>query len=365
MLIRRYQKYVWFLSAVLIFSYVAGGFHWCTAHEEITDTSLSAEEFLLQSLQTHRKRMDMRAWNLSKYDVMRIFQELMEKQPHLFFVSSKLTYAYDESGIVTDIYPQYRMSEEETQNARAELLSYLNTFADTVHPDMSDGDKALLIHDHMAEHYTYSPIGEENYDIYSLLRDGHGVCQALSLMYMALGARIGLAVDLVTSDAMDHAWNHVKIGENYYHVDITRDLSDIADGGYHHDRFLLCDEALISKGYMDFSCRDNHICDSHTYEVSNECSTHIGLMHNITGSSVYVCQAWLSYRSDHAVFRISLNENDPSEDRLEPGADLNRDGRFSLSDLLAASEACDSESSISLINMLRKQLLENTISSNN
>ncbi len=351
-----------FTTVLLLFlSYVIDGFSSSTAAQDPREELNSPSSCMLQGLESHATHIHMQHWRLNADEIMQLFQELMEHEPCLFFVLPKLSYAYDENGFVTEIYPQYRMGIEETEIARARLIQYLEDFANTVHPDMQEADKALLIHDHIIENYVYSPAGEENYDMYSLFMDGHGVCQAFSLMYMALGKRIGLTVGLVTSHVMDHAWNHVQIDGNYYHVDVTRDLSN-QETRNHHDRFLLCDISMKNKGYVDFSCSGDHICDSHAYESNTE---HSGLMHAITGYSVYIGKSWLSYDADEGFITVSLSENLLPEDRIVGGADLNDDGKVSLEDLLLLNRFCRSEQSKVISQALLNLLLENALSKNN
>ncbi len=358
---RLIRKYILFLITIAFFFCALDIFP--SGHDPGNQSSsfITPRDDILHGLESHISCIDVHDWHLTAKEIMDIFQELMETEPGLFFVQPKLSYAYDENGLVTDIYPQYHMDLEETDFARHRLIAYMENFTDTVQPDMSEGDKALLVHDHIAERYQYSPSGAENYDIYSLLNDGHGVCQAFSLMYIALGERIGLAVDLVTSETMDHAWNHVKVDGNYYHVDVTRDLSNESES-YHHDRFLLCDIGMRNKGYVDFSCHENHSCNAHTYESSNGQTKHISLMCEITGGSVYIGTSWLSNLPSQGLATIVLLEDIPSGSRLTEGADLDGDGALTLSDLLLLQAHCQSEASHTILSLCRNLLLENAFS---
>ncbi|MBO5111054.1 MAG: transglutaminase domain-containing protein [Clostridia bacterium] len=321
---------------------------------------LNPRESILQDLEAHASCIDTRAWQLTAEEIMDIFQELIETRPGLFFVFPKLSYAYEENGLVTEIYPQYRIDPEETEAARYHLLEYTKNFANAVYPRMSDGDKALLIHDHLADQYRYSPPGEENYDTYSLWAEGHGVCQAFSLMYILLGEAIGLEVDLVTSDSMDHAWNHVKVDGNFYHVDVTRDLSNESKH-YSHDRFLLCDIGMKNKGYTDFSCHARHICNVHTYEVKDGQTEHESLMRDVVGESVYIGSSWLSNIPQQGLAILVLFEVCSPENRLTSGADLDGNGMLSLADLILLQAHCHTEVSYFMLSSLINALLEKAL----
>ena len=356
------QQQFMFLIIVSFFFRIGSVFVFSQDFDEPPASLMNPRDSILHGLESHASCINAEDWQLTAEEIMDIFQELMETQPGLFFVLPKLSYAYKDNGLITQIYPQYRMDPEETQAARYRLLEYTKNFADMVHPEMRDGDKALLVHDHIADRYQYSPSGEENYDIYSLWAEGHGVCQAFSLMYILLGENIGLDVDLVTSDSMDHAWNHVKVDGSYYHVDVTRDLSAENEPRYYrHDRFLLCDLGMKNKGYVDFSCHAKHICHSHTYEINGGQTEHASLMLDITGGSVYIEPSWLSTIQSQGLVSLNLFENCASEDRLTIGADLDGNDKLSLADILLLQTYCHTEASYSLLSSLRKALLEKAL----
>lgn len=361
MIISRWMKKQFlFLVIVSFFFRIGSVFSFGQDVDEPTALPAKPRDSILRGLESHAPCIDAEDWQLNAEELLDIFQELMETQPGLFFVLPKLSYAYKDNGLITQIYPQYRLDSEETEAARYRLLEYTKNFADTVHPEMSDGDKALLIHDHIAACYRYSPSGEENYDIYSLWDEGHGVCQAFSLMYIFLGEGIGLEADLVTSDSMDHAWNHVKVDGSYYHVDVTQDLANESEP-YHHDRFLLCDSGMKNKGYADFSCYAQHNCNAHTYEATDGQSEHVSFMGDVVGGSVYIGSSWLSIASSQGFTILNLLEVCSSESRLTIGADLDGNGKLSLADLLFLQTYCHTEATYSLLSSLRKKLLEKAL----
>ena len=359
--IHRGRKIILFLSSIIFFLYAVSFFSPCQAEREELPAVTSSREAILKGLELHTDTIDISDWHMDAKELMHVFGELTETMPMLFFVFPKFSYAYDQSGCITTVYPQYRLSIEETESARKELLQYLGDFSTALSDTMQDGDKALLIHDHIAKQYTYSPAGKENYDIYSLFKDGHGVCQAFSLMYMALGRCADLNVDLVTSERMDHAWNHIEIDGEYYHVDVTRNLSENSDD-FRHDRFLLCDIGLKNLGYVDFSCREKHECSSHIYDAHAEGIEHTGLMHEITGASVYIDRIWLSHIPNAGAVRLSLQQDILPHERLKKDPDLNEDGVFSLADVLLLTEARTFDCPEFWLDLIRNQLLEEVIS---
>ena len=114
--------------------------------------------------------------------------------------------------------------------------------AEVIQPGMSDYDKALALHDWLcanaAYDYTYS-----NYGADDILFDGTGVCQAYTEAYGLLLSAAGIdnARARGSAGGGSHAWNMVRLGGRWYHVDCTWD-----DGTYRIDHlyFGLSDYAI-------------------------------------------------------------------------------------------------------------------------
>jgi transglutaminase-like putative cysteine protease len=186
---------------------------------------------------------------------------------------------------VTEVYPAYTMTGDALTAARAyyrDTLAAILTEMELTfgsHP-RTEADTVLYLHDYLAHHYAYdtralSPNGDTsraaNADAYTFLRDGVGICQAYALTFLALCRGAGLEAELVVSDAMDHAWNHVRVDGAWYHVDVTRDDPIPASEGtdeVDHLRLLRSDEGVAALGYHGFSCAAGHTCTDGRYEAA-------------------------------------------------------------------------------------------------
>ncbi len=317
------------------------------------------EQMILYSLEACEEAIDLQIYHLPPSEAIRLYQQLLEQEPQLFYVSRSISYTYDADGSVLYLYPEYTMDQVSIALGREALLRELEHVRRLAHPHFSEGDNALLIHDYLAFAYTYSPSGEENYDVYALLKEGHGVCQAFSLMFIALGRCLGLEVDMVTSLSMDHAWNHVRIGNEYYHIDVTRNLPD-EGANVSHVRFLICDNALRDLGYRDYNCPSKHICQSHSYEYTNADASDQSLMRDISGGALYLSSHWIVMNKNGVLMTLSLDPNHKNE-RLMDKIDPNEDGILSISDVLhPAIQGAPTEAQY-LAHAIRQRLLEQVL----
>lgn len=246
------------------------------ASDAPSDVTMSAQDILYRGIERCDSVIELREAKISVEEGLRIYRELLMSQPQFFYIGRQVGYSYSDEGYLLELFPAYLMTGDALFEARDKYISCISAFFTSLHikKELSEWEKALLIHDYLAYKYMYSPEGDEIYNAYELFTQGHGVCQGFALAFLALGTAWDLDVDVVTSDTMDHAWNHVRIDGRYYHLDVTRDLPTVPGDsqGIKHERFLLSDEGAQALGYTAYICINSHSCDHHIFEDSNKTS---------------------------------------------------------------------------------------------
>lgn len=239
---------------------------------------------LTEGLTDCRESIDLRDASLPVSELGRLYQEVLLSHPELFHVAPRLSCGYTEEVIngvptrtVTYLYPVYTLTGQELTAART---LYRNTVT-SILADMestfgalprTEADTVLFLHDELARRYDYDtrPEAQANADAYTFFRDGVGICQAYALAFLALARGAGLEADVVVSEAMDHAWNHVRVEGEWYHVDVTRDDPIPAEGGsptVTHTRLLRSDIGMVAEGYYGYTCSGGHVCDDTRFET--------------------------------------------------------------------------------------------------
>ncbi len=180
--------------------------------------------------------------------------------------------------------PKYALEASDYAAARDFYNRELDAIVAQVPAGATPAQKVLFIHDYLAAHYEYDYRAEPNYDAYSFLQEGKGVCQAYMLVFSALMDKLGIPVSYVESDNLNHAWNVVRLDGKWYHVDVTWDdpTIDGADilGAAQHDYFLLSDATNDARRQArgahdkDYVCGEDYIqgkrvvtCSDKTYET--------------------------------------------------------------------------------------------------
>lgn len=218
--------------------------------------------------------LDMSELKIKKSNIMQLYSDVRNNSPELFYLQNKLFYHYNaDDEYVTSVEFAYTMSGEELKTARERYdmeVAYISSLVDNA---MSEAEIALFVHDYFVSSFSYDNT-KTVYDAYGLFATRTGVCQAYSLAYMAVLRECGIETVMATSEEMNHAWNLVKIDDEWYHVDVSHDDPfPERFGTVLHKNFLLSDEEIKKTHYGwddDRKCRSTLYDDAYWRGVSSQ-----------------------------------------------------------------------------------------------
>ncbi|MBQ9412764.1 MAG: S-layer homology domain-containing protein [Oscillospiraceae bacterium] len=142
--------------------------------------------------------------------------------------------------------PYYEDILADYANAKSFYNKSIKAIASQADNNWSELQKVLFVNDYMAQNFRYdTAVG--NYDAYSLLRDGRGVCEAYTLLTTALLQRLGLRCSYVSSESLNHTWNLVRVDGAWYHLDTTWNDPEPDRPGYAGHRFFLLSTESLRK----------------------------------------------------------------------------------------------------------------------
>ena len=183
--------------------------------------------------------------------------------PDLFYVDNGYSILTNSQSKVQKIKLRYLTTPAVAQTRLTFYNNVLDEVVAGIPAGATDFDKALYLHDYLVQNYAYDYEGlaEEQAsgesvavrDAYTFFYGKVGVCQAYMLAMIALCKEAGLECLPVTSDAMQHAWNLVKLDGKWYHVDVTWDDAGGEESAVYpsyvsYKYFLLSGEALYNSG---------------------------------------------------------------------------------------------------------------------
>ena len=119
----------------------------------------------------------------------------------------------DALGLYTPLKEEQVQAEQAAARAVLELL---------IEEDMTDGEKATVLHDWIVLNCRYNATLYRDMS-YGVLVEHQAVCRGYARAYVALAELLGFACDYSFSPALEHAWALVELDGSYYCVDPTWD----------------------------------------------------------------------------------------------------------------------------------------------
>ena len=124
----------------------------------------------------------------------------------------------------------------------------------------TDFEKIVAVHNLLIENSYYKNISDGDCRTgYNLLINHFGVCQAYTNAFGILMKLMNIPCIVVISDPMNHTWNMVNYGGNWYHVDVTWDDPVISNqelttrSGYErYDNLLQNDDGIQALEHYDW-----------------------------------------------------------------------------------------------------------------
>ena len=168
---------------------------------------------------------------------------------------SKLSCYYSrDTGLAVAIGLEYCTAQDVAamQVKLDQLVDQANTLCQT------DMEKVFYVHEWLVQNIAYdrehlSDDVQDDHNLRGALLEGTAVCDGYAKTYALTLRRLGITGVLVTSKAINHAWNMVKLDGNWYQVDCTWD--DPVDGsdqlGYCMHKHLLCTTEEMNTNHND------------------------------------------------------------------------------------------------------------------
>lgn len=171
--------------------------------------------------------------------------------PELFWVSTSYKYGYNTSGNVVQLKLNYCIDKRNLEAASLAFNNSINKIVQQAAILPTDLERERAIHDIICDFATYNPEGNSHQSAYSALVEGNSVCAGYSRAFQLACRKLGITCYYVTgvANGEEHAWNIVRIGGNYYNVDITGDDT--------------INETLNTHSYTYFNVSDGQIAHNH------------------------------------------------------------------------------------------------------
>lgn len=191
-----------------------------------------------QMLNGIRKRQNEFYLTSADEDVIsKVYHALLKDHPELFWVHNREE-VYTTSYKGTDycrFSPGYTYTEQEISEIMTEMQNAVNEVNAEITQNASDYDKVKMIYTYLIDHTEYEA-SDDDQNIAGVFWKKKAVCAGYARAVQYLLEQLGIPCIYVEGSARDsdegHAWNIVKINEQYYYVDATNgDQPSFLEGG--------------------------------------------------------------------------------------------------------------------------------------
>ncbi len=234
--------------------------------------SLNAEEQALYDqismmLAMHAPQTTLRCRDGDR--ALTLFRYVMDDHPEYFWADGNATCSYyEENGLYELIMiPTYTMTEEESDRMQQRLDAVTENLRRQF-GSSSDYEKVKGVYEYIINHSIYD-MGWMDQSLCTVLLEGHGVCASYARSTQYLLQQLGVQALYVFGEAGggSHAWNVVRIDNDYYHLDTTWGDPIMENGEQilQYDYFCLTSDEM----FLDHTLDPGAICPNCTAVTAN------------------------------------------------------------------------------------------------
>lgn len=195
---------------------------------------------------------------------------ILEKQEGEFFYLDSVYYTANKVRDARVVYRDLKTLDEQKRKLENEVRKAADGALNS-----DDYYLARYINDYIVNKCTYITGEDREYasTAYGCLVEGEANCEGYAKAFNLLAAEMGLKSALITGETdtgENHAWNQVKVGVNWYNLDVT--WADTDGFGDIRKMYFLCDDATFEKThYADTTLFDPFPCgkSDDNYYVKN------------------------------------------------------------------------------------------------
>ena len=188
---------------------------------------------------------------LSGQELTDIFFMLRLDHPEIFY-AVKFRYKYYPDSENVEMIPEYLFKKKQLIEHQKAIEARVKKLARAAEK-MNEKEKELYIHDFICQNVRYDKLKKAySHEIIGPLGQGVGVCEGIAKSVKILCDALGIWCVIAISGnnpekgiKYRHAWNIVKIGDKYYHLDATFDNSLGSPDEIRRDYFNLPDKLIF------------------------------------------------------------------------------------------------------------------------
>lgn len=157
---------------------------------------------------------------------------------------------------------EYRTTKEQEAFIDSELLKIVNNLID---PKMSKVEMVQAVDEYLVKIYKYDDTYKSD-NVYTALTTGKTICQGYAMTAYKMFKILGIECRIINGQkgGISHAWNLVKLDDNWYHVDPTNNDNIV------RDKYLLKSDEFMKENNYVWNANDYPACTKNFYNGLTE-----------------------------------------------------------------------------------------------
>jgi hypothetical protein len=172
---------------------------------------------------------------------------------------AKQTNRNNKTVVEVKLYPSYRENKEQTDYVYQKVNEILNSHGEL--KNYTDAQKYSWIYDYIISNVSYD-YSMQNQSAYAALKNGSTICDGYASLFYAFATELGLPCRIAyeTASGIYHAWNLVKLNDEWYCADAT-----MGDAPGARDTYILTSMYTISTHDIEAGFRSEFVLASANY----------------------------------------------------------------------------------------------------
>lgn len=248
----------------------------------LNETRKKVYDSLIEAMQNHRTEIDFpKSMNVSTEDYCAVYQAIYNEENSIFYISTQMRYTTNvRSKCVTSAVIEYTYSKEEIDTMNIMIKDCADKILRKLNNSMSDYDIVKYFYDTLVKSCEYDENVLNSRDIYGCLVQKKAVCGGYAKAFSYLCDAAGIQNLTITGDAdnVPHMWNMIKLGGEWYHIDVTAGYVKNAVTPYVRYDYFCVDDAVIASNRTIYET-------DYTYPTANSDRYNYYIYNNLTADS--------------------------------------------------------------------------------
>lgn len=171
--------------------------------------------------------------NVNTTELKTAFEAFFNDHPEIFWIQTGYSCKHTQNGQCVEIILKFYPIANNLEAAKNEFETQAQNIINGASACKTDYEKEKYVHDAIITKVEYDASAEMSQSAYSALVNGKSVCAGYARAFQYIMHQLGIPAYYCTGySGEEHAWNIVKLADEYYNVDVTWDDTDPATYNY-------------------------------------------------------------------------------------------------------------------------------------